>query len=461
MHQNSGAQPLNLQYIKVLGFFFTPFRKRSDCQLSIKRASVYFLFTLLLTLVIGSQQSFSQEIVPETLVLTVYPDGFVFVDYTVQVDPTFPTNNVTVFGQILEDLLIVDNHGLPLEYSKSNSNLSVYSLGSAEIRITYFTQDITSKIGRYWTLNLISSVKTRIILPVKAAIISLNKVPDLIETEDDRVTLLVDLGLIEVTYVVGVIGTEEHAQIVLNNAEQVIIKIKNFGIKVNDAEIKLQEAETAFNLGNYASAETLGNEAELIAIDTNQTAAQAQSKITEAENTIAIAQNEERILGLNEAQDLLNQAKNEYNFGNYSEGIILATQAIIKAEGAKIFFEVSETFPVYEIIVALLVSGIVIFSFLFLRSKKKPEVKEKKRRIDVERIFREHKDLMPEEKQAIQFLVDNNGECFEAELYDYVKLPRTTTWRMVKRLKGMTIITVTKFRRQNLVRLKNRYDMKE
>ena len=429
--------------------------------MTIKRASVYLLFTLLLTLVIGSQQAFSQEIIPETLVLTVYPDGFVFVDYTIRVDPTFPTNNVTVFGQVLEDLLIVDNHGLPLEYSISNSNLSVYSLGSAEIRITYFTQDITSKVGRYWTLRLVSSVKTRVILPVEAAIISLNKVPELIETEDDRITLLIDLGLIEVTYVVGVLGTEEHAQIVLDNAEQIILKIKNLGIIVNEAELKLQEAENSFSLGNYANAETLGNEAEQIAININQTAALAQSKITEAENTISVAQNEERILGLNEAQDLLNQAKNEYNLGNYSEGMILATQSIIKAEEATIFFEMSETFPVYEIIVAVLISGLVVFGLLFVRSKKKPEVKEKKRRIDVERIFREHKDLMPEEKQAIQFLVDNNGECFEAELYDSVKLPRTTTWRMVKRLKGMTIITVTKFRRQNLVRLKNKYDIKE
>ncbi len=431
--------------------------------MTIKRASVYLLLTLLLPLVIGSQQSFSQEIRPETLVLTVYPDGFVFFDYILLVDPTFPTYNVTVFGQVLEDLLVVDKNGLPLEYSVSNSNLSVYSLGSTEIRITYFTQDLTSKVGRYWTLILVSPVKTRIILPVEAAIISLNKVPELIETEDDRVTLLTDLGLIEVTYVVGVIGTKEHAQIVLDNSEQIIIKIKNLGIIVNEAEIKLQEAEDAFTIGNYANAETLGNEAEQIAIQTNQTAAKAQSKITEAENTISVAQNEERILGLNEAQDLLSQAKNEYNLGNYSEVMSLATQAIIKAEEAEIFFEVSETFPVYEIIVAVLVSGLVVFGCLFFRSKKKPEVKakEKKRRIDVDRIFREHKDLMPEEKQAIQFLVDNNGECFEAELYDFVKLPRTTTWRMVKRLKGMAIITVTKFRRQNLVRLKNKYGIKE
>ena len=72
-----------------------------------------------------------------------------------------------------------------------------------------------------------------------------------------------------------------------------------------------------------------------------------------------------------------------------------------------------------------------------------------------------HKNLLPEEKQAIQFLVENSGEAFEADLYDYLKLPRTTNWRLVKRLEGMGIIKRSKFRRQNLVRIKRKYTLKE
>jgi uncharacterized membrane protein len=101
---------------------------------------------------------------------------------------------------------------------------------------------------------------------------------------------------------------------------------------------------------------------------------------------------------------------------------------------------------------------------LFFRSRRKTEVREvkkKERRIDVERIFLVHKDLMPEEKQAIRFLAENNGEAFEANLYEYVKLPRTTTWRLVKRLERMDIIKRTKFRRQNLIRVKNKYTIKD
>jgi len=424
-------------------------------------------------LTLTSHPSFSEETTPETLFLTVYPDGFVFVDYTLQVDPTFPTQNITVFGQVLEDLLVVDKDGLPLDYSISNYTISVYSLGTDKIKLTYLTQDLTSKEGRYWTLTIVTPINTRIILPVETTIISLNKVPEMIETSDNRVELLMNSSLIEVTYVIGVVGTEEHAQIVLNEAETTIMEIKNFGTIITEAEAKLQQANAAFNLGNYVDAETLGYEAKNLAIQINQTATQAQSKMDEAEDAITNAQNEGRTLGLNEAQDLLNQAYSAYVTGNYTQAMDLATQAITKAEEAETFTsEEDDTSPseetdpwlVYGFFGAILIPSIVIFGFFFVRSRKKPkvlEIKKKKRRIDAERIFRVHKNLMPEEKQAIQFLVEKNGEAFEAELYDYVKLPRTTTWRLVKRLEGMGIIKRSKFRRQNLIRVKRKYDIKE
>jgi uncharacterized membrane protein len=416
-------------------------------------------------LTLTSHPSFSEETTPETLLLTVYPDGFVFVDYTLQVDPTFPTQNITVFGQVLEDLLIVDNDGLPLDYSIINGTISVYSLGTNKIKLTYLTQDLTSKEGRYWTLTIVTPINTRIILPVETTIISLNQVPEMIETSGNRVELLMNASLIEVTYVIGVVGTEEHAQIVLNEAETTMMELKNLGINITEAEAKLQEANAAFNLGNYVEAETLGYEAKNLAIQINQTATQAQSKIDEAEETIANAQNEGRTVELNEAQDLLGQAYSAYNNGNYSEAINLATQAIVKAEEAEIFLS-EETDPclIYGIVGAIVIASIVILGFFFVRSRRKlqvVEVKKKKRRIDAERIFLVHKDLLPEEKQAIQFLVENNGEAFEADLYDYLKLPRTTNWRLVKRLEGMGIIKRTKFRRQNLVRIKRKYTLKE
>jgi uncharacterized membrane protein len=434
--------------------------------LNEKRASAILLFTLLLTLPLTLHPALSEEATPETLLLTVYADGFVSVDYTLQVDPTFPTQNITVFGQVLEDLLIVDGDGLPLDYSTSSGTISVYSLGADKIKFSYLTQDLTSKEGRYWTLTIDAPVDTRVILPVETSIISLSKVPEMIETSDNRVELLMDPSLIEVTYVIGVVGTEEHAKIVLSEAEASILSIKNLGVNVTEAEAKLQEANDAFTLANYVDAEALGYEAGSLALQINQTAAQAQSKMDEAEDAIANAQDEGRTAGLSEAQNLLSQASSAYNSGNYPEALNLATQAAAEAEDAEGVFlsEGTDSLLVYGISGAIIILAIAIFGFLFVRSRRKVqvvEVKKKKRRIDAERIFMVHKDLLPEEKQAVQFLAENSGEAFEAELYDYLKLPRTTVWRLVKRLDGMGIIERTKFRRQNLVRIKRKYTLKE
>ncbi|UCC59034.1 MAG: hypothetical protein JSW14_03825 [Candidatus Bathyarchaeum sp.] len=438
-----------------------------------KRATAYLLFTLLFLLALTSHPAISEEITPEALFLTVYPDGFVFIDYKLLVDPTFPTQNITVFGQVLEDLLVVNKDGLPLDYSLTDSTISVYSLGTDEVEITYLTQDLTSKEGRFWTLNITAPITTMIILPEETTIISLNQVPETIMTSDNKVELQMNASLIEVTYVIGVVGTKEHAQIVLDEAETTINGITSLGINITEAETKLTEALDAFNLGNYVEAETLGNEAKNLAIQINQTATQAQLQIDEAEDAITNAQNEVRTLGLTEAQDLLNQANSAYDNGDYTQASNLAIQAKTKAEGAEtplsdedVTSQPEETEPLllYGILAAILAPAIIAICFFVYRSRRKPkdhEIRKKKRRIDIERIFREHKDLMPEEKQAIQFLVDNNGEAFEAELYDYVKLPRTTTWRLVKRLEGMSIIRTSKFRRQNLIRVKNKYDIKE
>jgi len=455
------------------------FCKRSGSPLNKNRASAHLLFTLILALSLAVSPALSEETTPETLSLTVYSDGFVSVDYTIQVDPTYPTQNITVFGQILEDLLVLDNEGLPLDYSLSDSTLTVYSLGADKIKLTYLTQDLTSKDGRYWTLSIVAPIPTRIILPVECTIISLNKVPETIETSNDRVELLMNSTLIEVTYVIGVVGTKEHAQIVLNEATSTINEIKNLGIKLSEAEVKLQQANSAFNSGNYVDAETLGSEAKSLAIQINQTAAQANSKMDEAEAAIATAQTEGRTVGLDAAQNLLEQANNEYSAGNYAEALSLAEQSLTAAgEATTVRSDGSESsqldsgsqsesgediWTVYGIVGAIGLPVVIVLG-LFLRSRRKVEVasvEKKRRRIDVERIFRANKDLLPEEQEAIKFLAERDGEAFEAELYDHIKLPRTTTWRLVKRLEGMGIIKRSKFRRQNLIRIKRKYDLKE
>jgi uncharacterized membrane protein len=392
-----------------------------------------------------------KETVPHSLSLTVFFNGYVRIEYYVEVDPTDPTVNITLLGQVLEDITIVDQEGLPLDYLLKNGKATIFSLGSNQTTVTYNTQDLTRKEGRYWTLEANTTTNTTIILPTEAVVISLNQVPIIIKYIDNQVLLVMPVGNIQVTYVVGILGTREHAQIVLNDAEETINQIKELGILVTEAEAKLLEATEEFNNENYFQAETLGTAAKNIAIQTNSTATEAQLGIDEASSDISNAENEGRTSGLIEARNFLISANIAYTNGDYEQASILANQAKDQAKIAQ------KPFPL-EILGFTLIA--VIIGVIVFRLRKKRVVHEslkQKRMIDFQKILKNH-DLRDEEKEAIQFLARKNGQSLEAELFKNLDLPRTTMWRMVRRLEEMRIIRIEKFRRQNLIIIQKRYE---
>jgi uncharacterized membrane protein len=409
------------------------------------------------------QPAFGEGIaVPESLSFTVYVDGYVFVDYTVRVDAESPEANITVFGQVMSDMLVVDGENLPLDYSSVGAQLLVYTLGVDKVKISYFTQDLTEKDGRFWTLNVTTPADSTILMPAEATIVDFNEVPDLIETSGDQILLLMPAGQVELEYVIGVVGTREYAQIVLSAAEQTINEVKALNVTVTSAETTLQQAWESFNSGSYTEAETLANQAKDSAIQTNQTAAQALSAMDAAGAEIERAEEEGRTVGLGEARNLLTQSESAYAEGNYTQALSLASESQGKAQESAYpptspptisasQFGVGEAAGIVLIAAVAVVTGFVVFK-IRQRSVALRQA-QKKKALDVERILRRN-DLRREEKEAVRIMVDNKGEVLEAELYSKLNLPRTTTWRLVRRLEKMGVVEVTKNRRDNVVRLK-------
>jgi hypothetical protein len=143
----------------------------------VKGRAVCITFALLLFATSFSLSVASEEeTILKAISLTVYFDGYVLVEYNLEVNPIVPAVNVTSLGQVMEDVTVVDQEGLPLDYSFLNGMIMVYSLGSEQITITYHTQDLTKKEGRYWTLEANTTTMTTVILPLDASIISLNKI---------------------------------------------------------------------------------------------------------------------------------------------------------------------------------------------------------------------------------------------------------------------------------------------
>jgi uncharacterized membrane protein len=113
------------------------------------------------------------------------------------------------------------------------------------------------------------------------------------------------------------------------------------------------------------------------------------------------------------------------------------------------------------LLIAAVVSFPVIASIalaLLSRKRKTPrQQKEIEQEVDVDKLFEREKYLRPEEVQVIYFLAEKHGTTFEAELYEKLNLPRTTTWRLLKRMEKMEIVDIQKSRRQNVVSIRKKY----
>ena len=80
---------------------------------------------------------------------------------------------------------------------------------------------------------------------------------------------------------------------------------------------------------------------------------------------------------------------------------------------------------------------------------------KKKRKLNIKKIFKDYPQLSKEDKAVIQFLSKNDDSAFEAEIREtFPDLPRTSLWRLVRRLERMEIVEIKKIGLENQVKLK-------
>ena len=73
---------------------------------------------------------------------------------------------------------------------------------------------------------------------------------------------------------------------------------------------------------------------------------------------------------------------------------------------------------------------------------------------DKETIFKLKPELRQDDKDIVVFISEKGGRVYESELRKKFLLPRTTTWRAVKRLEREGIVEIEKIDQQNLIKLR-------
>ena len=284
-------------------------------RVSVIALSIVFLFGIPDLATVQSQCEV------ESVEVKVYRDGLTHITQTVIVDEFLPEIILPLLSTTVENLIVLDENQLVVDYQQNNGNLTVFTLGASCVLIEYDTVALTSKEAEVWTLSMNSPYNLTVSLPSNSTIVYLSQVPAMIDATSPELSLGLYPGEWELSYVVPLLLPDQN--------------------------------------------------------------------------------------------------------------------------GATVWVGIPVVYLVAGVVAVVAVVLIVVF---FVR---------RKRRVNVKNILSRNPTLMREDKEVIEFLAQNDGKAFEAEIrVKFPDVPRTSLWRLVRRLEGLEIVEVKKIGLENQVKLK-------
>jgi hypothetical protein len=468
-----------------------------------------------------------------SLFIALFANGDALVEHNVAIeDPLAQEIRIKLFGDDIHDLIVVDyeDNAVGFKRGETSNEIVLSRPNASNLKISYTTPDFLSKDRREWIFSLNSTISVSVKLPPDSILTDPGQNPSIVLVGDQQL-LTYKPGNIRFVYVIGTLGTQEQANIVINAAETTIVQINNNypGIVLTSAKDLLQRAVDARDNSMFTDAERLADQANDVAIATGREYAAAQDILAGAEAQInsAAGSGGSDIAVITQ---MLDQANNEFATGNYTEARNSAQDAVTALNAKPAQPEI----PIPVMIIAITAAaaaavGIGTIVLLLLRkrrrhSKSVPQVQKaddpqsphannsnianrapaavfhpshsvapgerKQDALEVEEqqgmaesredasippmpspisdsqtdssilshivgnILVERPHLRPEDQQVLKFLAEKEGAAFESEVRSKFQLPRTTIWRLVKRLEREELVEIRKAGGQNLIKLR-------
>jgi len=432
-----------------------------------------------------------------SIFIGILSNGDSIVQYDLRLKNNATQITLPLIGGYINEIL-VKNYSSKLLGYKFNSvtnEISINSQNESQLRITYQTPDLVSKQERQWRFFMNSAFPFTVKLPNDAVVTNLGEQsPSLIRKLGGQNLLSFDKGKILIDYVIGYAGTREQAIISINSAE---LDLKNaesdhVGINLDDAKGILNNAKTAVNQSNYIDAERLANNASDLSRNLADSFETSKDVISNATHKVddARAINKDT----SEASQYLSLSNIEFSQGNYPKALEYATSAINSLDITK--QEKISSSPSSSIYIVLIPIAASVGVFMFLkykskiipnmlsirtrknrpysdlttnyfkesgRTKEQPPMKgqinndvtsQSYHRKLVADYIEQKGNLKPDEKEILFYIADKEGAAFEGEIRNKFILPKTSLWRLIKRLEREDMIEVTKIGGQNLIKLK-------
>jgi len=339
----------------------------------------------------------------ESVLLTLYRDGLVHVTQIVQVNETIPQITLPLLSVSVTNVLVLDENETLLDYEINGSNISIFTLGATKATLEYDTSLLTSMEAGVWTLSLTSPYNLTVMLPEDAEVIFINEMPSSINTEGNRIALSLFPGEWEISYMLPIVPLVDFR----------VTNLQVFPDEVNPGEnvtVSVLVTNMGRDTGSYD-----------VVLRINGT----------LENTETVT------LGGGESMEV------KFKVSKYKRGVYT-----VEIAGLKGSFKVKEAPPTGIPIEYMAFPLVILVAtvILFIR---------RRGRQSIEKIFERHPYLRQEEKDVLIFLDENDGKAFESEIRKkFPDIPRTSLWRLVRRLEREGIVKIRRVGLENLVELK-------
>ena len=163
---------------------------KMDILSTMVRMPLVVMGLVLIALSIPIQQSFASS---RTLDFTIYPDGSTHVFYELGVDPLELEVPVELFGEMIENVTIIDEDGFLLSSEIDHNSAVIETFGASQISIDYDTQDLVSKDGKIWTFSVNVSEQYSVVTPKNSVIIEMSNFPISMQVENEQSHLILSL----------------------------------------------------------------------------------------------------------------------------------------------------------------------------------------------------------------------------------------------------------------------------
>lgn len=419
------------------------------------------LLILIITLSTISPINAQNDINPISLELKIYTDGSVLIDYLIESDPSKVRIDIDLFGEKFNNIIIRDEEKNPLGFVETQTGITVDSIGASELRIIYSSHEFTSKDGPIWDLNISSPIATKITLPVGAVIFDLSDIPVDIGIIDGTQFVVLPPGELFLSFILAISNQSGEAQAAIDETYLYIESLKNQGYLLTEAQSELTQAQEFFDSNQFKDAKEMAIQAKESADETVNIANSAAAEIDFTHLAIDQAKTSGRTNGIEQAEKIQSNAATYYTQGQYIEAETMAKQASQLALNAE-KPSAGTTFMYLGLLIVVI--AILIGYYFMLKNRQgrskipvKPTGLPDRPSVDLEKIFDKHDTLRLEDREVIKFLAENNGEAFATEIRERFDLPRSSAWRLIRRLVNNEIVDEIKIGNQSLIRIKERY----